>query len=90
MSEIIKDLCDIGTLIERDSCPALFQWPPLNVEAVRRVGGQQDDFQAISLVFLLTRDVEQVRTDLLIFTKHVPNFVNCFRTRGKVKVYRGF
>ena len=61
MSELIKDLCDIGTLIEHDSCPAMFQWPPLNVEAVRRVGGQQDDFQAISLVFLLTRDVEQVR-----------------------------
>ena len=61
MSELIKDLFDIGTLIERDSCPALFQWPPLNVEAVKRVGGQQDDFQAISLVFLLTRDVEQVR-----------------------------
>ena len=69
MEEEIEGLSDkfLDALIERDSNQALLPWPPLNDNAVYSVCSTLDDLQAISLVFLLTRDVEQVRFGRKIF-----------------------
>ncbi len=64
MDEEIKGLSDDflwKSKIEKDSYPAItLQWPTLDEEAVRRLGKTLEDFEAISLVFLLAKDAEQV------------------------------
>jgi len=66
MDEEIKGLSDdflwpMRPIIEKDSYPAItLPWPALDEAAVRRLGKTLEDFEAISLVFLLAKDAEQV------------------------------
>ena len=64
MDEEIKGISDDflwKPIIEKDSYPAItLQWPALDEAAVRRLGKTLEDFEAISLVFLLAKDAEQV------------------------------
>ena len=47
--------------IEIDSCPGVAEWlPAMNEDAIRKLAADIDDPDAISIVFLLTNDVEQV------------------------------
>jgi hypothetical protein len=64
MEEEIKGLSDDflwKSVIEKDSYPSIpYQCPALDEAAVRRLGKRLEDFEAISLVFLLAKDAEQV------------------------------